>query len=107
MMEGLGMVQSFANIALFMIALALGYLVIYFANREEKKLRVLGLVIGFTIITISAVAIIGKIAMRAHVCQMIKKCHKMQMRMGSGGMHDNHGWMMQEREKITPPQQAN
>ncbi|MDD4900074.1 MAG: hypothetical protein PHT31_04205 [Candidatus Omnitrophica bacterium] len=94
MMEGLVMVQSFANIALFLIALALGYLVLYFANREEKDLRTLGIILGAVIIIISSVAIIGKIVMRAKVCQMMKKCQRSQMmRPEMGG---NRGWM-------TPP----
>ncbi|MDD5596002.1 MAG: hypothetical protein PHY94_07170 [Candidatus Omnitrophica bacterium] len=100
LMEGLVMVQSFANIALFMMALALGYLVLYFANREEKDLRTLGYVIGVVIIIISSVAIIGKIVTRAKFCNMMKKCQKAQM-MRPGGGGENRGWMM------NPPGQPN
>ena len=105
MMQGAWAVQSFANIALFMIALALGYLVMYFANREEKNLRTLGFVIGIAIIVISSGAIIGKIVMRAKMCQMMKHCQKTEMR--EGGVRDNRGWMMREKmenEGVVPQQ---
>ena len=105
MMQGAWAVQSFANIALFMIALALGYLVMYFANREEKDLRTLGFVIGIVIIVISSVSIIGKIVMRAKMCQMMRHCQKMEI--GEDMSRDNRGWMMHEkmeREGVVPQQ---
>ena len=101
-MEGLVMVQSFANIALFMMALALGYLVLYFANREEKDLRTLGYVIGIVIIIISSVAIIGKIVTRAKFCQMMKRCQKAEMVRPGGG--ENRGWMMHQAPPGQPGQ---
>ena len=40
--------------ALLLIALGIGYLVVCFAHKEKKALRVSGYIVGFTIILLSA-----------------------------------------------------
>lgn len=43
-----------------LVALALGYIVLYFANREEKNLRSIGFAIGTLIIALAVLTIVGK-----------------------------------------------
>jgi len=51
------------KIGVLLIALGLGYIVWYLANREEKELRRAGQVIGTIIISVSLFLIIHTIAM--------------------------------------------
>lgn len=76
---------------ILMIALALGYIVCYLANREEKNLRMAGLLIGGFVIAFSAIALVGNLLFTARVCGMGK-----MSRMGRMGMP-----MMQH--KMMPP----
>jgi len=47
-----------------LIALGFGYIVLYLAKREEKKLQFLGYIIGVTIITLSLIYLVGYILLR-------------------------------------------
>lgn len=68
--------------ALLLIALGIGYIVLYLANREEKGLRAAGIIAGVLIMGLSAIMILGKLAMCAKFCKMggkDMKYHKMMM----------------------------
>lgn len=71
--------------ALLLISLALGYVVFYLANREEKALRNLGFFIGVFVMALSAVLIFNNLASG-------KFCGKM------GGK----GMMMKQRQMMPP-----
>ena len=65
------------NDSLLLIALAMGYLVLYFAHREEKGMQFAGYIIGFTIIILA----IGYIALNCWMyswarCPMKAKFYK-------------------------------
>lgn len=47
-----------------LIALGFGYIVLYLAKREEKRMQFLGYIIGVTIITLSLIYLVGYILMR-------------------------------------------
>ena len=49
--------------SILLVALALGYIVCYFANQEEKQIKAIGLVIGTFIITLSVVLILGNLVL--------------------------------------------
>ena len=49
-----------AGLSDLLVALALGYIVLYFANREEKNLRSIGFAIGTVIIALAALFIVAK-----------------------------------------------
>ena len=53
---------------LLLIALGVGYIVIYFAKREEKELRFVGIVIGWVIIVLSLCYFVGNIWLQAKLC---------------------------------------
>ena len=74
------------NTALLLLALALGYIVCYLAQKGSKSLKITGYIIGTFIITVSAVLILNKLAM--------------DMRM-SGRMNRMRGMMTQR--SMTPP----
>jgi hypothetical protein len=56
-----------------LIALALGYLVLYLAKREEKFLKGLGLFIGVFIIVTASLQLLGKLLIRVRICQEISR----------------------------------
>lgn len=56
--------------ALLLIALGIGYLVVYFAKREEKGLRFCGYVIGGAIITLTIIYLLGSILFQAKMCRL-------------------------------------
>lgn len=68
---------------LLLIALGVGYLVIYFAKREEKELRFFGIVIGGVIIVLSLCYFVGNIWLQAKVFSPKMRYYKgmMQQRM--------------------------
>jgi len=51
-----------------LIALGVGYLVIYFAKREEKELQFVGYIIGGVIIVLAGVQLISNIWFQAKFC---------------------------------------
>lgn len=59
--------------AALLVALALGYIVLYLAKREEKFLRGLGLFLGVFIIVATSLQLLGKLIMRVKVCQEISR----------------------------------
>ena len=67
-----------------LIALALGYIVCYLANREEKALKNIGLAIGIFIIAASVLLVAAKFAWKMQACK--------------GGMGMPHKMMMQEQQ---------
>lgn len=48
---------AFLLIANLMIALCLGYVVVYFANQEEQSVRRVGMIIGTFVVTLSLLLI--------------------------------------------------
>lgn len=82
----MGMFFSGATEGTLLIALSLGYLVCYFANREEKALKSIGLAIGTIVIILSGLFLIKNLALCAKVCAQKGKCemtlprHKMMMK---------------------------
>jgi len=78
-----------------LIALALGYIVCYLANREEKKLRFLGYLVGVFIIIFCAVTIISNAFFSARMYGAMCKMRKM-------GCMSKMG-MMQHKMMPPPP----
>ena len=68
---------------LLLIALGVGYIVIYFAKREEKGLQFVGIVIGGVIIVLSLCYFVGNIWLQAKMYYPKMRCYKgmMQQRM--------------------------
>jgi len=69
---------------ILMIALASGYIVCYLAKREEKRLRILGLLVGLFIMAFVASIIITNVFFTARMCGAMNKrmgmpYHKMMM----------------------------
>ncbi len=79
-----------------LIALSLGYLVCYFANREEKTLRTVGLAIGVIVIAISSLFLIKNLALQAKMCAQKGQCEMMMPR---------HKMMMKNQMREMPQQQ--
>jgi hypothetical protein len=69
--------------ALLLIALGLGYLVFYVANREEKGLKALGFFLGTFIMMLAAVLLVSNTLFSARMCRM----GKMGMMPGGRMMH--------------------
>ncbi len=53
---------------ILLLALGAGYIVCYLANREEKTLRSLGMVIGGLIIAVSASMLFNNLLLTARMC---------------------------------------
>lgn len=71
------------NEGALLIALGLGYIVCYLANREEKALRQVGFLIGTFIIALSVIMIVNQLLLSARMCNMAAKGfmpHKMMMK---------------------------
>ncbi len=69
--------------AMLLIALALGYMVCYFASQEEKQLKSIGTIIGVFIIVLSFILILGNLFLNTNVCLRYNKMgypHMMQQR---------------------------
>ncbi len=64
------MMFSGANEGLLLISLGIGYIAILSAKKEEKKLRILGYIIGGLIIALSAIALLRSIGMRCQAASM-------------------------------------
>ena len=67
------------NEALLLIALALGYIVLYLAKREEKGLQFLGYFLGTLVISVSALLIIRDLFIGGCVFDKAKM-HDMMMK---------------------------
>lgn len=76
---------SSINDALILIALCLGYMVLYFAKREEKGLKFIGYIIGCVVIALAAISLIFGAWIQTNIC----RCSKKEMR--------SHEGMMQQR----------
>ncbi|MFA6216062.1 MAG: hypothetical protein WDL87_00190 [Candidatus Omnitrophota bacterium] len=69
MMGGMpGIEMSLANEAVLLVALALGYIVCYFANQEEKTMKQIGLAIGIFIIVLSFFLIANNLFLMSKMC---------------------------------------
>jgi len=55
--------------AILLVAMALGYIVCYLANREEKTLRLAGYLIGIFIILLSAMLIVNNLVLNLRFCE--------------------------------------
>ena len=53
---------------LLLISLGIGYLVLYFARREEKGPQIIGYVIGYTIIVLTLVYMLSNIWAKKNLC---------------------------------------
>lgn len=82
---------------LLLIALGIGYLVIYFAKREEKELRFFGIVIGGVIIVLSLVYFLGNVWFQAKVF-----CPKMHYYKGMMQQRMMHPRMMPQAPAQKP-----
>ncbi len=54
--------------ALLLIAIGIGYIVIYFAKREEKELQFIGYAVGTLIIVLSFIFLIGNLWLQSKGC---------------------------------------
>lgn len=74
--------------AILLVALALGYIVCYFANQEEKNLKLGGVIIGLFIIVLSLVLLISSFIIKV---KMVVDFNNMmpdkQMMMHKGMQH--------------------
>lgn len=68
----MGLIFSAKSEAFFLIALGIGYIVLYLANREEKSLRTTGFLIGILIIGISGIHLLYSILLNAKICRSPK-----------------------------------
>lgn len=62
------------EVGVLLIALGLGYVVCFLANREEKLLRLTGFSIGALIIGMSCLLILAKVALRIKTCKDFSSC---------------------------------
>lgn len=70
---------------ILLLALGVGYIVCYLANREDKRLRSLGLIIGAVIIAVSTLMLLNNLLLSAQMCG--------SMRGGMGAMMPMHKMM--------------
>lgn len=100
-MMGMGMHfldQGISTEAVLLIALALGYVVCYFANQEEKQMKTIGLLIGGFVIAMSLILILTNLSIG------IKRCNMMDKSMS--GMPMMRQRMMQQQPKPGMQQQV-
>ncbi len=66
----MGMMMPFSGMldALMLIALAMGYVVLYLAKREDKALRTIGYIIGIFVIALSVLLLVVGLAFKAKAC---------------------------------------
>lgn len=76
--------------AVLLLALGLGYIVCYLANREERGLRAIGYLIGVFMIILSALLILNNLLLSARLCRKM------------GGMILPHKMMMSPAMPSTP-----
>lgn len=74
--------------ALLLIALGMGYFVLYFAKREEKILQAVGYVAGSLIILLASLYLLGSLYL--------------QSRLGCGKSYYNKGPQYQSQSKFSP-----
>lgn len=70
---------NMATEAVLLVALALGYVVFYFANQEEKRLKMLGHIIGGFVMALSIILIIASVTMNVKMYLHAKSNIPMQM----------------------------
>jgi hypothetical protein len=69
MMGGMPSLEmSLANEAILLVALALGYIVCYFANQEEKTMKQVGIAIGIFVIILSFFLIVNNLFLMSKMC---------------------------------------
>ncbi|MFA5118312.1 MAG: hypothetical protein WC695_05610 [Candidatus Omnitrophota bacterium] len=78
--------MSLANEAVLLVALALGYIVCYFANQEEKTMKQIGVAIGVFVIILSFFLIVNNLFLMSKMCpsknaMMMSNFQKNRMRM--------------------------
>jgi hypothetical protein len=72
--------------AVLLVALALGYIVCYLANREEKSLRTGGYMVGVFIIIFSGILLVNNLLLSTRECMLMGKLgmmmpqHRMMMK---------------------------
>jgi hypothetical protein len=76
---GMAMMPFGMKTGILLIAMALGYVVLYLAKREEKQLKTAGNIIGIFIIAVSAALILCNIICKARFCGSKFQCRKMMM----------------------------
>ena len=62
-----------------LIALGIGYIVLYFAKREEKDLQFLGYIIGTVVIVIAAVYLLSGILLQLYKVYPKSHCYGAKM----------------------------
>lgn len=75
----LGMSFGGLTEAVLLVALGLGYIVCYLANREEKTLRTVGYCIGTFMMVLSALLITISVFFSARICNNMPY-HRMMMK---------------------------
>lgn len=65
--------------AILLVALGLGYIVCYLAQREEKTLKVLGYAIGTFMVALSILIILSNAILMSQGCRKMEAMSKQQM----------------------------
>ncbi len=95
---GMGMmpISGMSN-AILLLALGVGYIVFYLANKEGKTMKLLGNIIGAFIIVVAGTLVLTNILIgmtSMGVCSMSSK---------TGMMTKHHNTMMQQKQAAPPP----
>jgi hypothetical protein len=69
--------------AILLVALGIGYVVLYLAKREEKGLQLTGYLIGGLIIILAAFYIVGNILFRAEYQRNMLRTQSLMMHRGT------------------------
>ena len=69
--------------AILLVALGIGYVVLYLAKREEKGLQLTGYLIGGLIIILAAFYIVGNILFRAEYQRNMTRTQRLMMYKGT------------------------
>jgi len=83
---GMGMPFIGAGELIIVLVLGLGYIVLYFANKEKGGMKITGFIIGILIIVLSVIALISGLAMKMN---MSKKMNFMRGMQGMPGAMRN------------------
>lgn len=71
---------------ILLIALALGYVVCYFANREERTLRRVGFIVGVFVIALSLLLMLANLTLGVGACNKMNRGMMSQHMMMKGQM---------------------
>ena len=69
--------------AILLVALGVGYVVLYLAKREEKSLQLMGYLIGGVIIVMAAVYILGSLFYRGEYQRNMLRTQSLMMHRGT------------------------